>query len=69
MDTRDLPLVNRNAEAMKAALDSYRRQTEELIETNATLQASVNMLTQKVTTLEQQVTMMMAVTTGSGPTT
>ena len=69
MDTRDLPLVNRNAEAMKAALDSYRQQTEELIETNATLQASVNMLTQKVTTLEQQVTMMMAVTSGSGPTT
>ena len=69
MDTRDLPLVNRNAEAMKAALDSYRQQTEKLIETNATLQASVNMLTQKVTTLEQQVTMMMAATYGRGPTT
>lgn len=69
MDNKDLPLVNRNAEAMKAALDSYREQTEELIKINTTLQASVNMLTQKVQTLEQKVTMMMVASSGSGPTT
>jgi len=61
-------LVNRNAEAMKKALEMYRQQTEDTAKKVDSLHGTISGLLNRVAILETQVAMLRIQRLGNGPT-